>query len=504
MKQHTVGGFKATDEQSSIIEHIATGESLLVNAFAGGSKTSTLVASAANIRRKVGLYICYNKALQVEAEKDFRPAGNVECRTSHSLAYSRFGRQIKHRLNGRLTGRMVSEFLKLHDDNPSAPYSLTSTGKAYVIMAWINKLCATVDPEPSMATAPWGEITVTAGSTEEEFAIKREILEPILPYAKRFWLEWQRPASLLPATHDLYLRLWAMTNPKLDEYDFIMVDEFQDCNPLLLSVIENNMDKQVIGVGDEFQAIYQWRGAVDAMNSTSIQHKLPISQSFRYAQPVADVAMGILKANIDVDVTIRGFEGRNTRVITGANNEIAKCVISRTNAMVVNGVIQSLEAGLQVHVPKGIDDMIATVKGIGAIMAGKQSLSRDLRMFTSHAELAEYVESSSGGDMKVVYALTKQHGASVLVSALEGVKGVRASEADVIYVTAHSSKGLEFSSVKLAGDFKSRNDEGFQPSDANLLYVAATRAKSDFLDISDCHAALKSMGIKDGEVADDE
>jgi len=49
-----------------------------------------------------------------------------------------------------------------------------------------------------------------------------------------------------------------------DRYNYIMVDEFQDINPLdlnLLKVIVKANDSKVVVVGDDDQAIYEWRGA---------------------------------------------------------------------------------------------------------------------------------------------------------------------------------------------------------------------------------------------------
>ncbi len=66
-------------------------------------------------------------------------------------------------------------------------------------------------------------------------------------------------------------------------------------------------------------------------------------------------------------------------------------------------------------------------------------------------------------------------------------KSVPESQCDVLLVTGHKSKGLEWSNVSLADDFAELFDEKripfkvgseFLPKDeVNLLYVAATRAK---------------------------
>ena len=58
-----------TDEQSAIIHW--QGEKLVVNAFAGTGKTSTLVQFAAACPESRMLYLAYNRAIRDEAERRF-------------------------------------------------------------------------------------------------------------------------------------------------------------------------------------------------------------------------------------------------------------------------------------------------------------------------------------------------------------------------------------------------------------------------------------------------
>jgi superfamily I DNA/RNA helicase len=62
------------------------------------------------------------------------------------------------------------------------------------------------------------------------------------------------------------------------------------------------------------------------------------------------------------------------------------------------------------------------------------------------------------------------------------------AEADVTITTAHKAKGLEWSKVRLANDFKVPTDN-VNPTteETNILYVAASRALHQ-LDLSKCEA----------------
>src|SRR3954468_23175118 len=83
--------------------------SLRVLAFAGSGKTTALKLLAA-ADPSPALYLAYNKAAQLEAQRRF-PA-HLACRPIHSLAYRATGMaEQRHRLERRLAAREVAEAL---------------------------------------------------------------------------------------------------------------------------------------------------------------------------------------------------------------------------------------------------------------------------------------------------------------------------------------------------------------------------------------------------------
>ncbi|HHU1965203.1 TPA: hypothetical protein ACUA66_000645 [Escherichia coli] len=87
-----------TPEQSLITQY--KGSRLVVKAYAGTGKTTTLVKYAHNNLDSRILYLAYNRAIRDEAREKF-PA-NVDCKTSHQLAYATIGRGYHHKLTGNL------------------------------------------------------------------------------------------------------------------------------------------------------------------------------------------------------------------------------------------------------------------------------------------------------------------------------------------------------------------------------------------------------------------
>jgi len=79
-----------TQEQQSIIH--STADKLLVQAFAGTGKTTTLVGYATQHASVKMLYLCYNKSVELAVRGRF-PRRNVVCKTAHGLAYAVYGSQ---------------------------------------------------------------------------------------------------------------------------------------------------------------------------------------------------------------------------------------------------------------------------------------------------------------------------------------------------------------------------------------------------------------------------
>ena len=95
---------RPTAEQQAIIDAFgrelaapASGRShLIVNAFAGTGKTSTLRMMSDAQPQARGLYVAFNRSVADAAQRVF--GSHVECRTSHSLAYRHVARSANSAL----------------------------------------------------------------------------------------------------------------------------------------------------------------------------------------------------------------------------------------------------------------------------------------------------------------------------------------------------------------------------------------------------------------------
>ena len=85
-----------TEEQEIIFNTaLKAGEMIKIEAFAGTGKTTTLVEFAKRNPDLSFLYAAFNKSVQEYAEQVF-PV-NVECKTTHSLAYRYYVNNFKNK-----------------------------------------------------------------------------------------------------------------------------------------------------------------------------------------------------------------------------------------------------------------------------------------------------------------------------------------------------------------------------------------------------------------------
>ena len=99
-----------------------------------------------------------------------------------------------------------------------------------------------------------------------------------------------------------------------------------------------------------------------------------------------------------------------------------------------------------------------------------------IKSFKSFEKLKEYAEKYDDKELTFSVKLIEKFN-----NVLDVIKAVEFNItkqylADVVFVTAHKSKGLDFDTVRIATDFpKIKNSLKYE--EINLLYVAVTRAK---------------------------
>lgn len=455
-----------TLEQCAIIEAYRTGEALTIEAGAGSGKTTTPRMLAETSPGRRGIYVAYNRAIADDARHSF--PGSVRCATAHSLAFGAVGRTYARRLNGpRMTARdaasilSVGQSLRLSSERVLGPDQLTR-----IALGAVARYCYSADTE----IASWHMPTVTGVDAVDQ---TQALAETVVPIARRAWADLTSIGGRLKFQHDHYLKLWQLSEPTL-RADYVLLDEAQDANPVVASVVERQSHLQRILVGDRSQAIYGWRGAVDAMSGFG-GRRLTLSQSFRFGDAIAEEAnkwLGLLSAPL----RLRGLA--SLRSLVQPLGSDADAVLCRTNAEAVARIIALMGEGRRAALVGGGGEIRALAEAALSLKQGLGTSHPELFLFRTWSQLQDYVEHDpSGSDLKVFVELIDTYGAESVIATMDQLADER--QADVVVSTAHKAKGREWQRVRIAADFREprEGEKRIPPAEAMLAYVAVTRAR---------------------------
>jgi hypothetical protein len=467
-----------TPEQISARDLFASGESLAIEAGAGTGKTSTLKLLAESTDRR-GQYIAFNKAIVVEAGE--KMPGTVNCSTAHSLAFRSVGKRYAHRLNSpRMKSLDIANRLGI---DPLAITSFDNSRKvlargylAGLVMRSVTRFCQTADEEPTWRHVPWVEgIDAPRGERNGSRENNTAVAKWIEPAIKRAWRDLLDPTGSLPYRHDHYLKAFQLDNPRIGA-DYILFDEAQDANPVMVAIVAAQHHAQLVWVGDSQQQIYSFTGAVNALAGVPADHRTFLTQSFRFGPAIADVANRVLGMLPDAELRLLGTDTIDSVVGPVAEPDV---ILTRTNATAVRAVLGAQKAGTRVHLVGGGSEIVAFARAAERLMNGEQVEHPDLACFESWNEVRDYVnQDAQGADLRLMTKLVDDFGVPTILEALDHM--TPEARATLIVSTAHKAKGREWNAVKLADDFP---EQATGDEELRLLYVAVTRARRE-LDIT--------------------
>ncbi|MGT2460202.1 UvrD-helicase domain-containing protein (plasmid) [Cupriavidus basilensis] len=443
-----------TEEQLAVIHDRLDTDLVMVIAFAGAAKTTTLRSKAAAHPKKRGLYLAYNRAAADAAGATF-PV-NTTCKTVHALAYPRFGSRYTHKLVANLRVGDAMRIMGLGDD--------WKLGRE-VVDCVQGYICSALDEFPRLAGVG-GDLSQTPARRAHIAAI-----------AKSLWQRMADPRDEAPMVHDGYLKLFQLSRPTLP-YDFVMLDEGQDSNPATLALFRRQGQPKII-VGDPYQSIYQYRGSVNAMDPATASRVYHLSRSFRFGPRVAEIATRLLQE----------FYGERRPIVGGgADTQIEDfepygphAWLCRTNAEVFAQAAAGVQAGESLAFVGGIDGYnFAQILDAYWLFIGSIDQVRDplVRQFHSFAEMECYAEAADDPETKRLVKVVGIYGGEIpaLIHAIRRALAPAGTTADRTPATAHKSKGQDLSRVVIADDFPDLADDDIDLQEANLAYVAVTRA----------------------------
>jgi F-box protein 18 (helicase) len=466
---------KLTDEQVEVMAHdLNPGEALKVVAYAGAGKTSTLAAYSEQREELTALYVAFNKSVELAAKRRFGGQAHVRSRTGHGLAF-------------RVTGNKYPRIGNVSVWSVKFAFNLNVYEAALVVRTlenWLNS----ADQEMTAMHA--------AEDVKAKFKDADKYKTDVVKWAKVVWVKMVEKDKYFSMSHSGYLKLYQLSKPKLN-YPLIMLDEAQDTNQVMFDIIKEQIANgaRVLFVGDPFQQIYSWRGAVDAMDFITAPTK-HLAMSFRFGKAIAELANTTLTAFFDMPKPLVGYPSVDDAIVSRFETGEKYTIITRTNVELFKQALDLARQKARISLPAGnFDQFLSDLIDVYLLRANKRGEIKDKKLakFENMGELEGYVEAIGDHELAAKIDIVKQYGRE-LPAMIDSVHNsvTQADDADVILTTAHKAKGLEWENVKLADDFADLFDDSGQrlplrapdvhakcvdKDEVNLYYVALTRAK---------------------------
>ena len=463
-------------------------------------KTSTLRMCGETARRRKGIYLAFNRSIADEAEATFET--RVTCRTAHSFAMRAMGGPYRHRLNGpRMPPWDVARIMGIKDFHLETK-TLHATRMASLTREMVSRFCHSSDTEVGLHHVPFVRGLETRMDPVSKTVIPDEhplLAEELLPFARVYWMDICSLEGMFRFEHDHYLKIWALTHPKMAG-DFLLVDEAQDLNGVLVGLVEDQDHMQQVIVGDANQQIYGWRGSLNAMEVFPVDETLPLTQSWRFGPEIAGAANVFLE-QLGSELRI---SGNPDKISTIGPSITPDAVLCRTNGGSLEMAMHALMMGRWVHIAGNRPaQMMSFCEAVVKMQARQIVHHPDLSSFQSWQEVVNYTQVTSDPEFTMMVRLILRYGVERLIQALRAL--VPAGKADLVISTAHSAKGLEWGEVRLGQDFGSKDEDGepgteriITPEETRLRYVAVTRA----MDVLDPGPLTTALGLEDSDGSD--
>jgi len=472
---------RMTEEQAAVVDAVRSGEELVVvQAYAGSGKTHTLteVARAAVAQGKDVLYLVFNRSMRDEAKQKFKQAGlpGVKVLTAHQLA--------RRNTIGRLKKKIADHPYQLYPAvRREIPWTRRCSDAAAALVAGLVGFAHSPDRAPTLEHVPLERRVQLL-----RCGLEREEVEEAL---SRLWRRIVDPGSRFFLLHDFYLKYFHLSGGEVP-YDVILYDEAQDANaPMGETVLRQPAQK--VFVGDAYQSIYGWRGAVNALERLG-GRRLYLSRTFRFGPEIAAPANRVL-ALLGEKVLMRANPALPGRVRVGATPSGSRvAALVRSNAEAVEALRALRAAGHRVirfvRDPKFLEPLTEVVHLRLGLPLRKGS---PLQGFTWRTLRRAVERDPAGyGELRTLVRLVDR---GALLRDLERAVRVKPSEADAVVSTVHQAKGLEWDRVWIQSGFRLTDEQG-RPNRAELmlLYVALTRARLELFLPADLEAGLRALG----------
>jgi superfamily I DNA/RNA helicase len=449
-----------TLEQSAILDAVAaTPTNLMIRAYAGCGKTSTLELIDAAIPGPT-LLVCFNKAIAATAAKRFRTTTQV--RTFNSLGHRIWAAAISSKVTFN-PQKILEIFRSLVDEAPKS-----DRGEL-----WANwdSIRQGVDLARALGYIPIGH-----AKAEKSLCTAYQVLD-LLDEAPTdlatYYIDTilttsisQSYRGIIDFADQCYMpALFSGTYPR---FPAVLVDEYQDLSPVNHEIVRKlTKSSRQIGVGDEAQAIYGFRGATSSsMADATSRYAMdiyPLSVSFRCPSRIV--------SNVHWRVPdFKAFRVGGTVLHAKALAHDSATILCRNNAPLLARAMTLLKLGRSVDV-SGIDLAAKLLKTMAKLGPESMTSAQTLSSIDNWEAAKLANDSKSAKDFAACMRVFARQG--TLDVAMAYAKHLFDQSGTVKFSTGHKAKGLEWDHVYHL-DPQLLNSRGQDP---NVRYVIDTRAR---------------------------
>ncbi len=505
---------------------------LCIIAGAGSGKTRVLTrriawqAASGRIDPRHVLAVTFTRRAAGELRRRTRQLGlrdEVAAGTFHSVALAILRRhwQANHRRPPELLERRMGFLAR---NNPKLDRSTIADLDAEI--AWARARLLTPEAYPAAAAE-----TRRRASRNHEF-VARIYADYNEAKHKRKLIDFD---DLLALCHTTMTRDHKFAAAQQWRHRHLLVDEFQDVNPLQFALLQSWMgtDSTLVVVGDPHQAIYGWNGA-DPELLTRIGEHLPgtavvhLRTNFRSSPEILDAAARIIEVDPQPSAkpsgdepTVRVLDGPTeardlARAVRGRHKPGApwrhQAVLVRTNAQIpaIRAAIEA--AGIPTR-SRGDGVLLRRPEIIELIdeWDEQRALSEVLADTTTGlpGDLGDRLSDERRVMVEAFLDIARDHltlerdcSVGEFLSSLRTDDRVGNVSDGIELTTFHGAKGLEWPIVHLAGI-----EDGYVPiafargwaarmEEQRLLYVAATRAERE-LHVTWCQSRVMGDSLVD-------
>jgi len=512
---------EASHYQTAIFDYIATQliaqkegtkpRSLLVKAGAGSGKTSTIVAAAQMIPSTArAVFLAFNK--DIATELGSRLPKNVKSQTLNSLGWG-----ITKRFADGVNGSPV-EFKDFtngfkHHALIRETFTKPEVKEFGAMIRWVVSMCQSLGVVPSgrsdvVGVSEYDDSDASLNAIVERFDFDLPIPVRTKVFAMARVILNKTIDNVVQVNFDEQ-KYFPVIMPEMaglaPKYDVVMIDEVQDVNDVDIALIKLILKKGgfVVGVGDNRQSIYGFRGADTQATAKFMAafdaDELPLSISYRCATSIVAEACKIYP---ELEPAPEAAEGEVSDLGTyeGVEFEGGDMVICRLNAPTIQLAYRLIAKRIPVFV-KGRDigrNLITLIEKANAVDV--PDLAREMQDWVRQQEMLIREENPDDEDsvqrvrdrfdsIMVFIAHNTDGLISTVVADIEELFSTRTKDSDdkylmkgkVVLSSIHKSKGLEAERVYILDvgliGFRAKPGTWQMEQENNLKYVAITRAK---------------------------